>query len=84
MGHAILKADLAAIAGAIYLPEQYKLVSATYDAQHRLINFLVESNELPEDKIDGLPLPTLLMHHTAETHPDDHRFRKITGKVEIA
>ena len=84
MGHAILPADLAAIAHAIYLPGQYKLVSVTYDAQCRLINFLVESDELPEDKIDGQPLPTLTMLHTVETHPDDHSFRKITGKVEVA
>lgn len=83
MGHAILSADLSAIAGAIYLPEQYKLISAHYEVGNRVIKFIVESDELPEDKIDGLPLSTLTVLHTTEPHPDDPSFRKITGKVEI-
>lgn len=83
MGHAILSAELSAIAGAIYLPGEYKLISAHYNVGDRVVKFIVESDALPEDKIDGLPLPTLTMLHTIETHPDDHAFRKITGTVEI-
>lgn len=83
MGHAILSAELSVIADAIYLPEQYKLIGAQYDMGSRLIKFLVESDELPEDKIDGNPLPTLQMSHSAEFHPEDHTFRKITGIAKV-
>jgi hypothetical protein len=83
MGHAILSVELSVLAGAIYLPEQYKLLSAHYEPHTRLVKFLVESDALPEDKIDGVPLPTLMMAHKVDMHPDDHSFKKITGTAKI-
>jgi hypothetical protein len=83
MGHAILSVELSVLAGAIYLPEHYKFISAHYEPYTRLIRFVVESGALPEDKIDGEPLPTLMMAHKVDMHPDDHSFKKITGTAKI-
>ena len=83
MGHAILPVQFDVIAGSLLLPEQYKIISAQYDVFTRIINFVVESAELPEDLPDGQRLPTLVMRHTVETHPDDPTFRKVTGGAEV-
>jgi hypothetical protein len=83
MGHAVLSVDLSTIAGAILLPKQYKIISAHYEVWEREVKFIVESDELPEDKIDGQKLPTLVMYHTVESHPDDYTFKKFTGTAKI-
>jgi hypothetical protein len=82
MGHAILQAPLSAIAAYFMLPEQYKLISAHYHEHNRLVNFVVESAEIPEEK-DNESLPTLKVYHSVEFHPDDHSFKKITGIAKI-
>ena len=83
MHYGVLPVQLSVLGDAVFLPSGYRLVSAQYDMPHQIINFLVESADLPETP-EGADLPRLNILVTAESHPQNYEFRKLTGKVVVS
>jgi hypothetical protein len=82
MGHGILPISLEAIAGAIFLPEDYKLVSAHYDEFNRIVNLVVESEKVEETPA-GQQLPRIHLLCAVAQWPTDPEYRKITSNIEV-
>ena len=77
---AILPVSLKGLEDALYLPEGYAFVSASYDERSRMLKILVSSEELPEVDEDR-PLPEIDMIFQVEHMPNDPQTRRITARI---
>ena len=76
MGHAILPMTLQTLGSVFQLPGNYQIVACQYDITRRMINFLVESDDVPEN-VNGEKYPELSLIVTRESlleHPGYHKY----------
>jgi len=79
MGRGILSLHLDVIAGALQIPEGYKLLSIHYDAATQMTHLLIGSEHL-EEPTEGASLPRLSLLDSVEYVP--HEYRKVTTRIE--